>query len=119
MSGARTKLTAAIVAAGLVFTSTAAGAARAAAPAPQAPPTSWTTLSMLTPSGAIGLGGAAAQAAVADNQAPPPPAYAGGGSSFPPIPVIAILLAEVAVAIYILSHHDHGHISLGNPNSPA
>jgi hypothetical protein len=67
---------------------------------------------MLSPSGAIGLAGAAAQPA---SDVPPPPpdgnAYRGV-----PLPVIGIWLAEVALAIYILTRNHHGRLSF--PNSP-
>ena len=58
------RIASAAVAAALIFNSTA-GIAASAPPAtpPQASQASWLTLSMLSPSGAIGLAGAAAQPA--------------------------------------------------------
>ena len=65
---------------------------------------------MLTPAGSIGLAGAAIQPpqTTPGDYAPPP--QAGGENRTPPIPVIAIWLAEVAVVIYILTKHHHGHV---------
>jgi len=106
------------VAAALVFDSTA-GIAASAPPAtpPQASQASWLTLSMLSPSGAIGLAGAAAQPAtdVPPPGPPPPPednAYRGV-----PLPVIGIWLAGIALAVYILTRTHHGRFIF--PTSPA
>lgn len=118
MFSARTKLTAAAVAAALISSSAATAATTTAAPVPapvaQTSQASWLTLSMLTPAGAIGLGGAVAQDAAADNPPPPPPANYNGGPSFPPLPVIAILLGTVALAIYIATRDKHGRVELPN-----
>lgn len=122
MFSARNKFIAAAVVAALVSSSAATAATPApvatAAPAAQS---SWMALSMLTPSGAIGLGGAAAAQAASDNPpAPPPPEGYARGGGFPPLPVIAILLADVALAIYIATKHHSGHVVLPTtPNSPA
>src|SRR5438270_12187279 len=68
------KIASAAVAAALIFDSTAGIAASARpATAPQASQASWLTLSMLSPSGAIGLAGAAAQPATDVPPPPPPP----------------------------------------------
>ena len=108
------KTVAVALTASLVFGSTAA----TAAPAPIAsnPQTSWLTRSMLTPGGAIGLGGAAVQLPPPDS-APPPHAY--GAAPTPPVPVIAIWLATLATAVYILTREHHGHFFFPPRNSPA
>src|SRR4051794_12348315 len=92
------RIASAAVAAALVFDSTTGIAANA----PPATPSqaSWLTLSMLSPSGGIGLAGAAAQPATEVPPGPPPPppedAYTGV-----PLPVIGIWLAGIALAVYI------------------
>ena len=104
----------AIVSLSLVASSTAAVAATAPAPARNG----WLTLSMLTPSGSVALGGAGVAAAQpeAPPPPPPPPAEYRGGIGTPPIPVILIWLAVLGVDIYILTKdNDHPRI----PNSPA
>jgi hypothetical protein len=95
----------------------------AATPAPAAPPqasaASWMTLSMLTPTGAIGLAGTAAQPA-ADQPPPPPgppPPREENGVSGVPLPVLGIWLAEIALAVYILTRSHHGRFRF--PVSPA
>jgi hypothetical protein len=108
------RIASAAVAAALIFDSTA-GIAASAPPAtsPQASQASWLTLSMLSPSGAIGLAGAAAQPA-ADMPPPPPPAenaYRGV-----PLPVIGIWLAGIALAIYIATRNHRGRVIF--PTSP-
>jgi hypothetical protein len=67
---------------------------------------------MLTPTGAMGLAGAAAAQPNADAGTPPPPPAA-----FPPIPVITILLADLVLGIYIATRHSHARIFLPVPNS--
>ena len=105
------RIAAAAVAAAMLFDSAVAVAAAAppAAP-PQATAASWLTLSMLTPAGAIGLAGTAAQPNA--NEAPPPPPPPGpppgNAVSGVPLPVIGLWLAEIAVAVYILTRHHHG-----------
>ena len=118
------RIAAAGVAAAILFDSTAAVAQNAPAATPQTAQTSWMTLSMLSTSGAVGLAGAAAQPAA--DQPPPPPPPPGalpppddrdnrvGGV---PLPVIGIWLAEIALAVYILTKHHHGEFNF--PNSPA
>ena len=110
--GAHKIITAALAAA-LVVTSTEASAASQPAPQPQS---SWLALSMLTPGGSIGLGGAAAQLPPPDN-APAPQAH--GAATTPPVPVIAIWLATLAMSIYILTREHHGHFVFPRPGSPA
>jgi hypothetical protein len=98
-------------------------AAAAAAPTVQgAAPTSWMMLSMLSPASAVALEGAngAAQAQPdVPPPAPPPMAQsepANAGVPTPPLPVIAIWLAEIGLVVWIATRHDnHVHI----PNSPA
>jgi hypothetical protein len=101
-------LIASAIALSLVATSTAARASAA----PQYGPSgdAWLTLSMMTPSGTVGLGGSSVAAA---QPVPPPADY--HHSSTPPWPVIGIWLAVIALDIYLLlkddSHNNH-------PNSP-
>lgn len=123
MSGPGSRIASVVVAAALLFDSTAALAAKTPAAAPlEAPVTSWLTLSMLTPAGAIGLGGTAAQT-LSDQSStdltPPPPSPALGGNAVAgvPLPVIGIWLAWVAVAVYILTK-DHGPGRFRFPGPP-
>src|SRR5947209_1566067 len=118
------KIAAAAVAASIVFTSTAAVAQSAPQPAmtPNAQ-VQWTALSMLTNSGAIGLGGTAAQPGMVPPPPPPPPANCDNDRSHcngvggVPLPVIGIWLAEVALAVYILTRSHHARFVF--PVSPA
>jgi len=72
---------------------------------------------MLTPSGAIALQGAAVAAAQTEAPPPPPPPPPQStGFTTPPIPVIAVWLAVIAVDIWILTKNHHHH---NFPNSPA
>lgn len=122
----RKAIAAVIVSVSLITSSTAAVgstplSARAAAP------NSWLTLSMLTPSGAASLGSTAVAAAqpatvtcpdgtVVANGAPCPGPVVYTRPGFPPIPVIAVWLATLAVAIYVVSK-SRSHAT--TPNSPA
>lgn len=115
------RIASAAIAAAMIFDSTAGVATTMPPAAPaQASQASWLTLSMLSPSGAIGLGGTAAQPATDVPPPPPPPegppptdgnAYRGV-----PLPVIGIWLAEIALAVYILTRNHRGRFSF--PNSP-
>lgn len=106
-------LASAIVSLSLVASSTAAVAAAAPAPATNG----WLTLSMLTPSGSVALGGAGVTAAQPEAPPPPPPAAEyRGGIGTPPLPVILLWLAVLGVDIYILTKNNHHHPI---PNSPA
>jgi hypothetical protein len=117
MRGINRKWGSAVAAAALVLSSAPTSAAPAAAAVAPAPASPWLALSMLTPSGSVGLAGAAVQATpAADNPPPPPPAYR--GIPTPPIPVIVIWLATVATAVYILTKNHHGHGQFPQPNSP-
>jgi len=116
------RIASAAVAAALIFDSSAA---IAAGPMPAAPPqasqASWLTLSMLSPSGAIGLAGAAAQPATdvppPPPPGPPPPENAYGGV---PLPVIGIWLAGIALAVYIATRNHKGRFVFPEtPVSPA
>ena len=123
MRGAKLRIASGAIVTALLFSSTASGAASlttpGATPQTQSAQSSWTTLSMLTPAGAIGLAGTAAQPGPdSDNQPPPPPPPVYGGSPTPPIPVIVIWLATLATAIYILTRHHHGRFFFPPPNSP-
>ena len=114
------RIAAAAVAASIVFTSTAA-VAQSAQPAAMAPnaQVQWTALSMLSNSGAIGLAGSTASV----DQPPPPPANCDNdrdrcnGVGGVPLPVIGIWLAEVALAVYILTKSHHAQFEF--PVSPA
>jgi hypothetical protein len=68
---------------------------------------------MLTPSGSVGLAGAALAAQPEAPPPAPPPHYA--GSSTPPLPVIALWLGMIALDIYLITRSNHH----GHPNSPA
>ena len=121
MRGTGSKVASAAVAVALVFSSTA-GVAASAPPvaAPQTSQVSWLTLSMLTPSGAIGLGGAAAQPAAEVPPPPPsgpPPPPEENAYNGVPLPVIGIWLAGIALAVYILTKNHRGRFSF--PTSPA
>ena len=105
MHCSRQLVASAVLSISLLANSTAASAASAAQASTG---NAWLTLSMLTPSGAAELGGAAVAAA----QPTPPKEYQ--GSSTPPLPVIAVWLAVLAADVYILTRHDHHHA-----NSPA
>jgi hypothetical protein len=120
MRGTKTRIASLAVATALVVSSTASGAATTSPAASTAnAQSSWLALSMLTSSGAIGLAGTAAQPAPGMDNPPPlspaPPPRSNGVAGVP-IPVIAIWLAELAVAIYILTKHHRGHFVF--PNSP-
>jgi len=117
MLGSKFQIAAAAVAVSLLMSSAASATETTTppvAPAAIQPGASWLTLSMLTPAGSIGLAGAAVQPpqTTPGDYAPPP--QAGGKVPTPPIPVIAIWLAEIAVAIYILTRHHHGRITVPN-----
>ncbi len=111
MSGLARRLTAAAVALSLCSVSTVA---IAAAPAPPiaaspaattaAPTNSWLTLSAMTTSSSAASSAAAAQ-------------YANDGRpGFPPWPVLAVILATIGLAIYILAKDDDGDLDI--PISP-
>lgn len=110
----RRLIASAVLSFSLIATSTAATASMVTTPS--APP-AWAALSMLTPSGAIALQGTAVAAAQAETPPPPPPPPPeSNGFTTPPIPVIAVWLAVIAVDIWILTRHHHHH---NFPNSPA
>ena len=96
----RGKLISAAICAALVISSTAAAAAPArAVPATHDP---WTTLSMMNPAGAAALGGAVAAAQDTDAD------YRADRPFYLPIPVLAVILAVIALDIWILTKdHDH------------
>jgi hypothetical protein len=108
------KIVTAALSASLVFGST--GATAAAAPTASNPQSSWLALSMLTTGGAIGLGGAGVQLPPPDN---PPPPHAYGAAPTPPIPVIAVWLATLATAVYILAREHHGRVFFPSRISPS
>lgn len=123
MGGKMVRIASAAVMAAILFSSTPVAAATSSVSAPQTAglQNGWTALSMLTPAGSIGLAGAGAQAGPESANSPPPPApppvY--GEVPSPPVPVIAIWLATVATAIYILTRSHHNRFFLPVPNSPA
>jgi hypothetical protein len=98
---------------------TAPSAASAASRIPQAgqPANAWLTLSMLTPSGASVLSAAGVAAAQPSDYAPPPPPPESRGMGTPPLPVIGVWLAVIALDIYLLTKDDDHHHA--TPNSPA
>jgi soluble lytic murein transglycosylase-like protein len=110
------RIASAAVAAALIFDSTA-GIAATAPPVttPQASQASWLTLSMLSPSGAIGLAGAAAQPAT-DVPPPPPPPPEGNAYGGVPLPVIGIWLGGIALAVYIATRNHRSRFNI--PTSP-
>ena len=101
MRCSRQLVASAVLSISLLANSTAASAASAAQPSTG---NAWLTLSMLTPSGAAGLGGAAVAAAQPKRRLTE---YQ--GSSTPPLPVIAVWLAVLAADVYILTRHHHHH----------
>ena len=124
MGGGLLRIASGAVVAALLCSSTAGAAAANSGPstATQAPAVQngWTTLSMLTPAGSIGLAGAAVQPGPESSGPPPPappPVY--GAVPATPVPVIAIWLATVATAIYILTRNHHNRFFFPPPNSPA
>jgi hypothetical protein len=121
MGGMKVRIASGAIVAALLFSSTASGAASISAPAaPAAAQNGWLTLSMLTPAGTLGLAGTAVEPGpptYAPPPPPPPPTY--GTVQRPPVPVIAIWLATLATAIYILTRHNHARFFFPVPNSPA
>ena len=115
MSALMRSFTAVVVAVSLCSVSTGAIAAApaTAAAAPQAPATAaptnpWLTLGAMTSSSS-----AASAAVVAQDD--------DDGPGFPPIAPLLVILATIAVGIYILVSDDDGHIDipLPDPVSPA
>lgn len=99
------RIAAAIVAIAMATSSTASMASTPPAPLHQAR-SPWVTLSMLTPAGASALP-ASATAVAAQPEAPPPPPPAVEGRGFhPPLAVIAVWLADIALMIYIATRDD-------------
>ena len=114
------RITATALAVALLSSPTAAVGATSTAP--QAPQVSWQTLSMLSPTAAIGFASAeqanpAAAPPLRESALPPPPND--GATGTPPLPVIGIWLATIVAAIYILTRDHHGHGIFPTPNSPA
>ncbi len=114
MSGFARGFTAAAIAVSLCSASTVAiGAAPvapvAASPAPVAatPSNQWLALSAMTTNSSVAASAAAAQG------------Y-DDGAGFPPWPVLAVILATIAVGIYILVKDDDGDVDfdLPDPVSP-
>lgn len=121
MRGMKVRIASGTIVAALLFSATASGAASVSAPATAAAAQNgWLTLSMLTPAGTLGLGGAAVVQPdpPSDNPPPPAPPPAYGSVQSPPIPVIVIWLATLATAIYILTRHNHARVFFRVPNSP-
>lgn len=98
----------AVVALAVAASSTAGVASTLPPPAgPQQARSPWVTLSMLTPAGASALSGSAAAAAAQPGTPPPPPPAVVEGRGFhPPLAVIAVWLADIALMIYIATRGD-------------
>jgi hypothetical protein len=113
------RIASAAVAAAVVISSASPSLAASAPLSGQtlpAQPSAWMALSMLSANGAVGLAGAAAQPNTPADDAPPPLAHSTVQS--PPVPVIAVWLATVAAAVYILTRDHHGRFQFPRPNSP-
>jgi len=110
MGGFGTRIVSGAAAFALLVSSAAGAASTPSSPAPQTQ-NGWVTLSMLTPNGAMGLAGSTAQPA-------PDTSPVRADVPTPPIPVIAIWLATLAMAIYILTRDHHGRFSFPRPISP-
>ena len=104
-------LTSAAVAVALVSSSVAGAATATRATAPQAH-NPWAALTMMTPVSAGTIGSAGAVAAAQPQDAPPPQQ----GMGWPPLPVLAIWIATIAVMIYIATRDDDDD---RRSNSPA
>lgn len=101
----------AIIALAMAASSTAGVAATAA---PQQARDPWVTLSMLTPAGATALAGAATAVAAQPETPPPPPPAVGEDRGFhPPLAVIAVWLADIALMIYIATRSDDNDVEAG------
>jgi hypothetical protein len=66
----------------------------------------WVTLSMLTPAGASALSASATTVAAQPETPPPPPPAVEGRGFHPPLAVIAVWLADIALMIYIATRDD-------------
>ena len=109
VTGRRTLFTIAALA---MATSSTAGLAAPAAPQQARDP--WVTLSMLTPAGAAALAGSAtAVAAQPETPPPPPPVIVEDRGFHPPLAVIAVWLADIALMIYIATHDDDDDVEAG------
>jgi hypothetical protein len=113
MPGLMRNLTAVAVVVSLCAVPTAAIASSptvpaAVTPAAAAPANPWLTLSAMTTSSSAASAAAAAQGY---NEGP----------GFPPWPVLAVILATIALGIYIVASDDNGHVNvpLPEPVSPA
>jgi len=74
----------------------------------------WVTLSMLTPAGANAMAGSAAVVAAQPDAVPPPqPVVVEDPGFHPPLAVIAIWLANIALMIYIATHDDDDDEEVG------
>jgi hypothetical protein len=82
-------------------------------PATAAAPSAWMTLSMLSPTHTVALGGAAAAAQPTEGPPPPPPPAYATGAPVVGAEVIAFGLWAVLIGI-ALATSDNG----GRPNSP-
>jgi hypothetical protein len=115
------KLAATAVAAALVFSPTVAAASAFAAPS--SPQNAWVTFSQMTPAGATALASTGVVAAAPDAAT----VAAAAAAAQPvddtdyrpnplPLPVIAVLLGVLGMAIYIaLIEKHHGHITIPTP----
>ncbi len=98
------RVVSAVVAVAIAGSSTA-GMAAAPTATPQARDP-WVTLSMLTPAGASALSGSATAVAAQPDTPPPPPSAVEGRRFHPPLAVIAVWLADIALMIYIATRDD-------------
>ena len=108
MSGLMGKVTAAAVATALLVAPTASIAAAPAAPVAAMPATAtpatanpWLALSAMTSSSSSAAAATAAAQDYDDDD---------DGVGFPPLPVLAVILATIGVAIYILASDDDGDL---------
>ena len=99
------RIVAAIVAIATGTSSTASIASTPPAPPDQAR-SPWVTLSMLTPAGASALSASATAVAAQPETLPPPPPAVEGRGFHPPLAVIAVWLADIALMIYIATRDD-------------
>jgi hypothetical protein len=126
MSSVPKMLTGAVAGIALVTATTAAAAQPTSAPVAAATSATttpsvkgqiqnpWLALSMMNPTAAVALGGAAA---AAQPDVPPPPPQYNNGFQAPPIPVLVIWAAWLALFIWIVSkNNNHGHFRPVSPD---
>ena len=82
------------------------GAASTVPATPDQARSPWVTLSMLTPAGASALYASATAGAAQPETPPPPPPAVEDRGFHPPLAVIAVWLADIALMIYIATRDD-------------